>query len=91
MECKKVKFADEKSIQFYIKKLRDTSVRIKKPVAGYLCSHCLCWHLTSRTQKDDIQMEKYRATIKNQKELIEQLQSSIRKWTNKYNEIKNKN
>ncbi len=77
MECNKVKFADEKSIQFYIKKLKETSVRIKKPVAGYLCSHCLTWHLTSRTQKDDIQMEKYRATIKNQKLTIQQLNNKI--------------
>ncbi len=71
--CTKVKFADEAATKFYIKKLKDTSLRMKKPVAAYLCSECLCWHLTSRTPKDDIQAEKYRATIKNQKIIISQL------------------
>jgi len=77
MTCKKVKFADEKAALFYIKKIKDTSTKVKRPTAAYLCPHCLAWHLTSRTQKDDMQIEKYRETIKHQKEHIKNLEARI--------------
>lgn len=47
MECKKVKFIDEQSADFYIEKLHKTSKRKLKPTRSYLCDKCLTWHLTS--------------------------------------------
>lgn len=49
-ECKKVKFANEEAALFFIKKLKATSSRVKKPVSTYLCENCFSWHLTSWTE-----------------------------------------
>jgi len=50
MECKKTKFVDEKAAEFYINKLKVTSVRNVKPVRAYLCMKCTTWHLTSKPE-----------------------------------------
>lgn len=77
MECTKVKFSDEKQAKYYIDKLKNTSIREKKPIRAYLCPHCLSWHLTSKTEKEDLQMEKYRQEIKNKNAIITQLQQRV--------------
>jgi len=46
-KCSKVSFCDEKFALQYIKILKKTSKRERKPVTAYLCQHCLTWHLTS--------------------------------------------
>jgi len=56
MECKKVKFVNEQSALMYIKKVKETSVRDKKPVRAYLCEKCLAWHLTSIESKENMQL-----------------------------------
>lgn len=48
MNCTKTKFADEASEEFYISKLKRTSVRDRVPLRAYLCQYCCCWHLTSK-------------------------------------------
>jgi hypothetical protein len=52
-DCKKVKFSDEKSADFYIDKLQRTSHRAVKPVRSYLCPFCFHWHLTSKDSRDE--------------------------------------
>lgn len=48
--CKKVSFLDEANALKYIKKLKETSKRVKVPQRAYLCEVCLNWHLTSSTE-----------------------------------------
>lgn len=88
MECTKAKFSDEKQAQYYIDKLKNTSIREKKPIRAYLCPHCLSWHLTSKTEKDDLQMGKYRQEIKNKNALITQMNERIRELKEKVRELK---
>lgn len=85
-ECKKVKFINEQTALFYIKKLKDTSVRIKKPVRSYLCEKCLCWHLTSREDRDVLiqkRIENYQLQIREKNKLITELNNKIHELKNK--------
>ena len=77
--CKKVKFATEKDCNFYIEKLKKTSERSKLPTGSYLCNKCLCWHLTSRTDKDLSEIKKLKEIIKLKNILITQLNQRINK------------
>ena len=51
-DCKKTKFATEKDAEFFINKLKTTSVRHEKPTRSYLCPYCFLWHLTSKTKEE---------------------------------------
>jgi predicted RNase H-like nuclease (RuvC/YqgF family) len=55
--CRKVKFSDENSALFTIKKIEENSTIKKKPNRAYLCEKCNCWHLTSRPDIYVIQNE----------------------------------
>lgn len=80
--CKKVSFSDEKQANFYIDKLNKTSVRIDKPVRAYLCHHCMCWHLTSRTKVELDLCAAYREEIKKKNEIITKLTRRIHELKN---------
>jgi len=75
MECKKVKFVNEASAEMYIKKLKGTSVRAKKPVRAYLCEKCLSWHLTSIEAKENMQLVYANREINNLKAKVLHLQN----------------
>ena len=52
--CSKAKFPNEAVAQTYINKLQATSTRAKIPKSAYLCPFCLCWHLTSQDNREEI-------------------------------------
>jgi len=46
-KCKKIRYADEETAEYYLNKLKETSKRKLKPTRVYLCEKCFTWHLTS--------------------------------------------
>jgi len=48
MACRKVSFLKESFALDYIKHLKRTSARNRKPMNTYLCPTCKLWHLTSQ-------------------------------------------
>lgn len=78
MKCKKVSFVDEKQANFYIEKLHKTSDRELKPVRGYLCQHCLNWHLTSIESKEVKAIKYMQRQIDNLKAKIKHLENKCK-------------
>jgi len=70
--CRKVRFSDENSALFTIKKINETASLKKKPTRAYLCSKCNSWHLTSKPDLYVLQDEN-----KKLKTEIEKLNKSI--------------
>ncbi len=72
--CKKVSFADERSANEYINKLKSTSERVNVPIRAYLCPQCFNWHLTSQKTKEaqifESKIEELQKTIQEQKRII---------------------
>lgn len=83
MECKKVRFANEKFAQEYINKLSRTSNRERKPLRAYLCPFCLTWHLTSQIDRNDQFTDDHKAELKKKNEIIRTLQDRIHKLKQK--------
>lgn len=52
MKCTKTAFADEKSANHCINKIKRTSTDEVKPVSAYFCQKCLNWHITSIERKE---------------------------------------
>lgn len=87
MHCTKTSFANEENADFYIKKLKATSYRKKKPVRSYLCPNCLNWHITSQTDKDKEYLQGLHDEIRRKNEQITHLAQIIHKLkTQKKNE-----
>lgn len=78
MECKKVKFANEKFADDYIKKLKKTSVRSTVPIRAYLCMTCNTWHLTSREKFEHVTIKELNKQISDLKNLIKKIQNQER-------------
>ena len=64
MECKKVRFNNEKAASDYIDKLTKTSTRKVIPLRSYLCPYCHTWHLTSSKDYVTLLKEEYDKKIK---------------------------
>lgn len=82
-ECGKVSFINEKFANEYIEKLQKTSTRQRKPIRAYLCSQCLTWHLTSKTEFDEDEIKVLKEKVKQKNILITALNKRI-------NELKTK-
>lgn len=89
-ECTKVKFVDEVAAEFYIAKLKKTSMRKKTPLRAYLCPFCSSWHLTSRpdyiglkqdVKNDEIQKlkERHRNQLTDRDNRIKSLERKLQK------------
>ena len=104
--CKKTSFADEKTANYYLDKLKKSSRRAKVPVYAYLCTKCFAWHLTSWEQPDVLQMitelneeiEEYNASMKAEIEawntgmdLMADTRNQNRNLLNELHEVKMKN
>lgn len=70
--CRKVKFTDENSATFTLKKITENSTLKKKPQRAYLCKVCNSWHLTSKPDVSDLQ-----AQLNTLKQENEQLRKKI--------------
>lgn len=81
--CKKVRFVDEEAALFYIKKLKKTSKRARKPVNAYLCPKCFSWHLTSIESKENKQLIDKDREIVNLKKRIDHLNKEIKRLKSK--------
>jgi hypothetical protein len=55
--CLKVAFADERSANFTMKKIHQTSTRETQPVRAYQCKICSNWHLTSKPDINELKKE----------------------------------
>lgn len=96
--CGKASFINQKYADEYIKKLKETSVRYKRPKRAYLCEACLNWHLTSSPEeKDDSIPDKRDKYIESLKKQVESLikknknqQETIKNYYNKVVILKNK-
>jgi len=81
--CRKVSFADERSANEYINKLKSTSERVNVPVRAYLCPRCFSWHLTSQKTKEvqifESKVEELQKIIKDQKRIILDLNTQNKK------------
>ena len=86
--CKKASFSSEAVADYYIEKLKRTSVRSKKPVRAYLCPVCFTWHLTSLKKTTDIEPYTDVLKINRQQQQIEKLK---KKCGNYQQEIKKLN
>lgn len=75
--CRKVRFSDENSALFTIKKINETASLKKKPNRAYLCSKCNSWHLTSKPDLYVLQDEN------------KKLKSEIEKLNNSISDLKN--
>jgi len=71
--CRKVKFTDENSATFTLKKITENSTLNKKPQRAYLCKICSSWHLTSKPDISSLQDE-----LNNLKQENEQLKKKIK-------------
>jgi pyruvate/2-oxoacid:ferredoxin oxidoreductase beta subunit len=60
--CNKIRYATEKDALFALEKIKEQSVKQKKPIRVYKC-YCGAWHLTSRKDLKDIAAEN--AELKN--------------------------
>jgi hypothetical protein len=54
--CNKIRYATEKDALFALDKIKEQSVKEKKPIRAYKC-YCGAWHLTSRKDLKDIATE----------------------------------
>lgn len=88
MECKKVRFANEKFAQEYIDKLAKTSNRIRKPLRAYLCPFCKTWHLTSHIDRNDQFADSAAEELKKKNIIIKILQDRIHNLKNKIRKLK---
>jgi uncharacterized protein YlaI len=77
MECKKVKFANEKYAIDYIDKLKKTSVREVKPIRTYLCFDCGSWHLTSQETREHLLIKKLSEEKADLKKRVQSLKQVI--------------
>lgn len=82
MECTKVKFATESAAEFYIKKLKATSIRREKPIRAYLCPFCTTWHLTSKTIEERNVISDLKKELHERKMLIQDLQKTVKDLKN---------
>lgn len=88
-KCYKASFINEKFAQEYLNKLKQTSVRLKKPKRAYLCEHCLNWHLTSSPEeKDDSVPDKRDKKIEGLENQIKNLNMQISVLVSKNNNQK---
>ena len=78
--CNKIKYDNEESALFVLKKLNQIKTKKKRPTRAYLC-YCGSWHLTSRPDIKDIQQEnsKLKLVISKLKYTISKLKNQIRK------------
>lgn len=60
--CNKIRYATEKDALFALEKIKEQSIKQKKPIRAYKC-YCGAWHLTSRKDLKDIAAEN--AELKN--------------------------
>lgn len=96
IKCYKASFINQKYADEYIKKLKETSVRYKKPKRAYLCEDCLNWHLTSSPEEKDDSIpdkrDKHITSLEKQvKDLIEKnknQQETIKNYYNKVEKLK---
>jgi predicted RNase H-like nuclease (RuvC/YqgF family) len=85
-ECRKVKFTDENSAVFTLKKISQTSIS-KKPTRAYLCKVCNSWHLTSRP--DIFSLENEINNLKKENlELKKKIKELSKNENNKVNDVK---
>jgi len=77
VKCKKVSYSSEKIALHDVKKYNIKSTRESKPIRTYLCPICFNWHLTSKPKKVDNLISELNQKIKNQKEVITQLDKKV--------------
>ena len=75
MKCTKTAFADEKSANHCISKIKRTSTEEVKPVNAYFCQKCFNWHITSIERKEVTILREKERQIINLKAKIDILQS----------------
>lgn len=78
IKCKKVKFNDENSASFTLKKIHQNTTLDKKPIRAYECKICGCWHLTSKPDVFAVESENKMLVEENKilKQQIEGLQKN---------------
>ncbi len=74
--CNKIRYATEKDALFALEKIKEQSVKQKKPIRAYKC-YCGVWHLTSRKDLKDIAAEntELKNTINNLNQKIINIES----------------
>ncbi len=77
--CKKTKFATKEFAIESLVKITETSDRKTIPVRAYLCKHCFSWHLTSKPDLFELQMETEKIKLENKhlEEKIVKLEDDI--------------
>ena len=77
--CKKTKFATKVFALDSLVKITQTSDRKIIPVRAYLCKHCFSWHLTSKPDLFELQMETEKIKLENKhlEEKIVKLEDEI--------------
>ena len=88
-QCKKASFSSEAVADYYIEKLKRTSVRSKKPVRAYLCPKCFTWHLTSIKNTKDFDVSRPEKEIERLKKKCGNYQQEIKKLNNFIIKLKN--
>lgn len=86
--CEKTSFRDEKYATEYLKKLKATSIRQKRPVRAYLCDICLNWHLTSLNEHQTDVLHNYKKELKNKNEIIANQQRLIKVLKREIHDLK---
>lgn len=87
-DCKKTKFATEKDAEYFIKKLKATSIRHEKPTRSYLCPFCMLWHLTSKTKEEVDVVNKLKAKIEKLSADLTKKNATLFELSQKYQDAK---
>lgn len=77
--CKKTRFSTKEFALESLVKITETSDRKTIPVRAYLCKHCFSWHLTSKPDLFELQMETEKIKLENKhlEEKIVKLEDEI--------------
>lgn len=86
--CPKTSFVNEQYAIDFIKKLKATSVRQKRPTRAYLCDICLNWHLTSLTEHQSDILHNYKLAIKQKDAIIADLNRRIKTLKREIHDLK---
>lgn len=88
MPCNKTSFRDEVAAEFYLAKLKKTSMRIKVPQRTYLCERCFKWHLTSQTLEEENMLRELMSENQELRILIKEKNARINELENQFTEYR---